>query len=162
MAAPNQADPRRTLPISGFRGLNERRIVGQDPRETSSLDNVLVKDGVVSGRGGSELYGSVSTQADDYVIGLWQYQDPTTDTGTLLRMTSDSVEKWTGSAWSDITGTALNGLSTTRPQACNVGEISTLVMVNEGLDRPRKWAGSGNTAVLGGTPPYAKACEFWK
>ncbi len=157
-----QQDYRKAASLTGFRGLNERRIIGANVAETASLDNVLVRNGEVIGRGGSSLWGSINTTANDYIIGLWQFDRSTLNTGTLIRMTSTKIAYWTGAAWTDITGTDLAGTSTTRPQACTVGEIDTFVAVNEGHDRPRKWTGSGNTATLGGTPPYAKSCEFWK
>jgi len=65
--------------------------------------------------------------------------------------------------WDDKTGTALNGVATTRPQWAISDD--KLVFTNEGLDRPRKFDGSANTANIwtGDTdPPYCKSVEFYK
>jgi len=145
--------------IAGFVGLNEKRLLNGPPQETTSLDNVKVRNGVVEGRQGSALWGDVSTTADDQIIGLWEYYRSGTAAGTLIRMTSNKLAYWSGSAWTDITGTDFTGASNGRPQAVTMGEIQTFILVNEGVDRPRKYNGTGNSAVLGGTPPYAKAIE---
>jgi hypothetical protein len=74
------------------------------------------------------------------------------------------VKVWNdgGNSWDDVTGTALTGSATTRPQYATIKELDTFVFTNEGEDRPRKYTGSGNTATLGGTPPFAKALEYWQ
>jgi hypothetical protein len=154
----------KSVPITEWRGLNERRIIGQDPRETASLDNVIVRNGVVQGRKGINEFDDItSADADTPILGLMDYYNTTDATSSLLRMTPTKVRKWNSSthAWDDITGDALTGDSTVRPQFCMVGELNTLAFTNEGQDRPRKYSGSGNTAVWGGTPPYCKAIEYY-
>lgn len=154
----------RSISIVGFGGLNERRVLGSNIKETSSLDNVHVRDGVVFGRKGINEFDNItSADADTPILGTWEYYRSTSGNGTHLRMTPTKMRVWNSgtSAWDDITGTALTGTSTTRPQACTIGEIDTFAFTNEGEDRPRKYTGSGNTAELGGTPPFAKAMEFW-
>lgn len=158
------SEQKRILPLRGFRGLDENRDWNADSRTTSSLTNVIVRNGTVTGRPGIDEFDSITTAASPAtIIGFADHYNTATATSTLLRMTSTKVEKWTGvgGSWSDITGTALNGTSTTRPDFCMVGELDYLSMCNEGLDRPRKWTGSGNTSVWGGTPPYAKCNEFY-
>jgi hypothetical protein len=74
-----------------------------------------------------------------------------------------ALEKWNdaGNTWDDITGTALTGDTNTRPVFHTMSDEGFLVFTNEGHDRPRKWTGTGNSAVLGGTPPFAKwLCPF--
>jgi len=163
MMQPQQPDPRHTTPIANWRGLNERRVIGADPRETASLDNVVVRNGTVQGRKGSALWGAVSTPAANNIIGLWQFDHSGSNAAKLVRMTATSMQYWNTTVWTDITGTALTGLANTRPQAATIGELEMFVTVNEGNDRPRKWTGSGNTAELAtSNAPYAHAVEFWK
>src|SRR5574337_383013 len=143
-------------PIVNFQGLNEWLVPGANPRQTRSLDNVLVTKGRVYGRGGSGKFRNISTaSATTPIIGLmpWVQADFTT---TGLRMTPTAVHKLnTGTdTWDDVTGTALSGVSATLPQWVN--HKGVLIFVNEGKDRPRKYTGTGNTATLGGTPPFAK------
>ena len=149
-------------PVVGWRGLNERRLVNSDPRDTSSLRNVNVRNGLVEGRKGINEWDGITATTTN-IVGLMDHYVASTQASSLLRMTSVAVHKWNSgtSAWDDITGTALNGTSTTRPQFCQVAELNYLGFTNEGGDRPRKYTGSGNTAVWGGTPPYCKAIEYY-
>lgn len=148
----------RTAPIRDFRGLDELYTFGTSPDRTSSLDNVTVRNGEVSGRKGLALWDGISTAAGNVIVGMWDFYAPATAAATFLRMTTDKMEKWNdaGNSWDDITGTALNGNSLTRPSFANLSDEGFMVFTNEGADRPRRWNGSGNTATLGGTPPYAK------
>lgn len=147
----------KTAQINVFRGLNERRILGVDPRETSSLLNVDIRDGKVIGRKGINEFDNITTAASAAIIGLWEFIRVASSSNNLVRMTRTKLENWNGSSWDDVTGTALNGLAYTRPQACTHGEDDMLCFITEGEDRPRKYTGSGTSATLGGTPPYAKA-----
>lgn len=151
--------------LRGWRGLDERLITDFGNNElTTSLDNVNVRNGFVEGRKGINEFDDITTtDADTPILGLMDHYLYTTGASSLLRMTPTKVRKWNSSthAWDDITGTALNGTSTTRPQHCMVSELNYLGFTNEGADRPRKYTGSGNTAVWGGTPPYCKAIEYY-
>ena len=152
-------------PLVGWTGLNERKIVDRAPLETSSLDNVIIRNGVVEGRKGIATWDSISSaESDTPILQLMDHYLTTSASSSLLRMTKTKVEKWNSSthAWDDITGTALTGASASlRPQFCQVAELDYLGFTNEGIDRPRKYIGSGNTSVWGGTPPYCKAMEYY-
>ena len=155
----------RTQHFSNFRGLNERLVLNSSIAETASLDNVIVRNGVVRGRKGINEWDDITTaETDTPIIGLASYYRVATQATTVLRFTPTKVKVWNdaGGTWDDVTGTALTGTATTRPQYATIGELDTFVFTNEGEDRPRKYTGSGNTAVLGGTPPHAKALEYWK
>jgi len=155
----------RTQYVNNFRGINERLVLGTSLTETTSLDNVIVRDGVVRGRFGISKFDSISTaERDTPIIGHAAFYRATTQTTSLLRFSPTKVKVWnaTTHVWDDITGTALNGVAATRPQSVNGGENDFLAFTNEGKDRPRKYTGTGNTAVLGGTPPYAKSIGYWK
>jgi len=150
--------------LTRFTGLNERKILDTEPTATTSLDNVNVRNGVVEGRKGINEWDDITTaETDTPIIGLMDHYLTSTAASSLLRMTPTKVKKWNSGthAWDDVTGTALNGTSTTRPQFCQVAELDYLGFTNEGLDRPRKYTGSGNTAVWTGTPPYCKAIEYY-
>jgi hypothetical protein len=146
-------------PINGFKGLNERRLFDTSPVETTSLNNVKVRDGVVEGRKGCNELADDATSAigTTPIIGMWPFDRSTSNSQTLIRMTRTKVEKFNGTTWDNITGTDLASLAVTRPQACTHGESDLFCFTNEGIDRPRKYTGTGTTAVLGGTPPYAKS-----
>jgi hypothetical protein len=149
-------------PVVGWRGLNQKRLANGDPRDTTSLRNVNVRNGVVEGRKGLNEWDGITATATN-IIGLMPHYSASSGASSLLRMTAAAVHKWNSgtSAWDDISGSALNGTSTTRPQHCQVAELNYLAFTNEGLDRPRKYTGSGNTAVWGGTPPYCKTLEYY-
>jgi hypothetical protein len=147
------------MTLSQFKGLNERRIIGQNPQETISLDNVDVRNGVVIGRKGTDEFDGITTvDADTPILGHFAHYEPASATVSLLRMTPTKMRKWNSvtHVWDDITGTALTGTSTTRPVLHTMSDEGFSVFTNEGNDQPRKYTGSGNTATLGGDPPYAK------
>ena len=145
-------------PITDFRGLNERMRLGSSLQETTSLDNVIVRNGHVSGRKGIALWDAISTAATNHIIGLWDFYIPASATSSLVRMQTAKFEVWNDgtNAWDDITGTALTGDTDTRPSFANLSDEGFMVFTNEGKDQPRKYTGSGNSTTLGGTPPYAK------
>lgn len=148
----------KTFSINKFQGLDERMQLGESLQLTSSLDNVIVRNGNVKGRKGIALWDSISSAATNQIVGFGEFYAPATVASSLIRMQTLAVDKWNSSshAWDDITGTALAGDTSTRPCFYTMSDEGFMVFTNEGHDRPRKYTGSGNTAVLGGTPPYAK------
>jgi len=146
--------------INQFQGYTDTMIAtaGQ-PNLTRSLSNVIVRYNKVFGRGGSAKFNSVSTVSSTTpIIGLMYFAGTNYTNTTVLRMTPSKVESITEGAgsWTDVTGTALNGSSSTRPQWTNHQSYG-LIFTDEGADLPRLWNGSGNTVTLGGGAPYAKA-----
>ena len=153
----------RSVNIDNFKGLNERKQWNVGPQFTSSMDNIICRDGELRGRKGIALWDAISTAATNQIVGFGEFYAPASATSTLLRMQTLALEKWNdaGNSWDDITGTALTGDTSTRPVFHTMSDEGFLVFTNEGHDRPRKWTGSGNSATLGGTPPYAKwLCPF--
>ena len=149
--------------IAGFQGLDERMILGSSLQKTTSLDNVIVRNGRVSGRKGIALWDAISTAATNHIIGLWDFYAPASATSSLVRMQTTKFEVWNDgtNAWDDVTGTALTGNTNTRPSFANLSDEGFMVFTNEGHDQPRKYTGSGNSTTLGGTPPYAKClCPY--
>lgn len=142
----------KTFPITEFKGLNDYGTL-PDRFHTRSLNAVETRYGRIVGVKGMNKLGSISTAASATIIGLLPFYTSSL-AGTLYRMLPTAVEQYTGSAWTDVTGTALTGISTTIPQW--VVHKDTLCFVNGGEDQIRKLTGSGNSATLGGTPPYAK------
>lgn len=143
-----------TVWIDRFAGYSDTDNPGDSPKITNSLNNVKFRLGRISGRGGMSKYGNVSTAASASIIGLANYRRAS-GTHMLTRMLTTKFEKFSGGAWSDVTGTALAGTATTRPQFTIIDD--TLIMTNEGLNRPRKFDNSGNTAdVASSAMPYSK------
>jgi hypothetical protein len=142
----------QSLSIEGFKGL-DKSMATVKPGYTRSLLNVYVRDGKVKPRWGVDYDATFSTAMSENICGLMPY----TALGgavTLLRMGASKIEKSTNAgAWSDITGTALTGAATDRPQHAMFRDA--LYWTNEGQDRPRYWAGTGNTNVIS-TAPWAK------
>ena len=148
--------------LRNFQGLNEIMVPGEDPRFTRNLDNVKIRQGKIIGRGGlDELRDITTASSTTPIIGLMSYTGSTLNT-TLVRITPTKVASLnTGTdVWDDITGTAFTAASTDRPQFTrHKGDLC--FTVEGGGTRPRKWTGTGNTAVLGGTPPFCKAIESY-
>ena len=143
-----------------FRGLNKLYRPGDSPEWTSDLVGVELRYGRILGQKGISKWNGYSTlETDTPIIGIFPYTD-NDQTTTVLYMTPTKVKKWDGATWTDITGTALTGTSAVLPQWTTIQ--NTLIFTNEGKDRPRSWSGSGNTAVVGGTPPFCKAVAGYK
>ncbi len=144
--------------VAGMKGLHDSVIPGSNPKLTPDLRNVKVRYGRVFGRGGMKKYLAISAvAANPPIIDLLNYPRSGSATNELLRMTLTKLEKLnTGtSVWDDVTGVAFSNLNTTRPQWTIIDD--TLVFTNEGIDRPRKYTGSGNSAeIASGAAPYAK------
>lgn len=82
-----------------------------------------------------------------------------------VRIGLDKIERYnsTTSAWTDITGTDLTG-STTDLVSTALPLLSgkPILCITNGKDAIRKWTATGNTAVLGGTPPIARFIQEYK
>ncbi len=146
-----------TYQIGAFQGLNDLNYAG-DGRLSRIVNNVNVRNGRITGRGGiDELNNIALVSSTTPIIGLLPYytKDLTTQ---LLRITPTKAFELTNAAdgaWVDVTGVNLLAASTDFPVGINHDE---LLLFLTGKDRARKWAGSGNdTVVLAGTPPFAKA-----
>ena len=145
----------RTGKIAQFKGLNDYLIPDSDASTTRSLNAVFTKNGRIIGAPGLKKFDNISTGASSTIIKLLPFYTSNL-TPTLYRMRPAAVDQYVPAShsWSDVTGSALTGFAYTLPQW--VVHKDTLVFTNEGEDRPRYLTGSGNSADLGGTPPYAK------
>lgn len=146
----------RSVEIRQFKGLNDYAIPDNDPSVTRSLEAVITRNGRILGVPGMDEYDHISTAASATIIKLMPFYTSNL-ASTLYRMLPTKVEQHNIAThvWDDVTGTALNGFAYNIPQF--VVHKDTLVFTNEGNDRLRKLTGSGNSAELGGTPPYCKA-----
>jgi len=72
----------------------------------------------------------------------------------------DKIYYWNGTAWADITGAAtFTGTETDIWSFTPYGEYFIFTNGKDGL---YKWGGTGNIAILGGTPPNAKYVAQFK
>ena len=152
--------------IKDIRGYSDNFNVGDPPVLTDQLNNVKVRHGTVSGRGGMTKYPTGASAAAADIIGLFNYRQA--DGGHILvRMQPTSIQWLNAGSWTDITGTALTGTVTSRPayaivdDAGGSGDAQTLLFTN-GVDLPRFWDGTGNTAsIASGTSPYSKGVFYY-
>ena len=146
----------KTFEITEFKGLNDYGTPLLSASYTRSLNAVVTQYNRLLGGLGINKLRSISTTSSAAIIGLMAFYD-TTLANTLYRMLPAALERLnTGTnAWDDATGTALTGSASTIPQ--HVVHKDFLVFVNDGEDQPRRIGASSTSAVLGGTPPYAKA-----
>ena len=79
----------------------------------------------------------------------------------LLRVSKTTLQKYNTSTlvWDTISATAFSGGDEDFFSFANVAESKFLVLTN-GVDKIRKWTGSGNNTALGGNPPLAKYCTY--
>lgn len=141
--------------LTGFKGYSDSVVPGELTTLTDNLNNVKVKHGHIYGRGGMTKWNSISAASSADIIGLFNYR-LASGTHRACRLLPTAFEEFSSGAWNVRTGTALTGTATSQPQATIIDD--TLVFVN-GVDRPRKYTGSGNTAVIASsTSPYSKGC----
>ena len=151
--------PPQTHWIQDFKGFSDKASPGASPVITNDLLNVKALHGQIRPRGGMSEYSDITSASSAEIIGLFNYP-LVSGTNQLLRMLPTKLEKLGVGSWSDVTGTALTGSATTRPQHTIIDD--TLVFTNEGEDLPRKYTGSGNSSsIAAGTSPYGKAIQAY-
>lgn len=138
--------------IDRFQGYSDAINPADSPKVTKDLNNVKFRFGRVLGRGGMSKYQSVSTASSAAIIGLFNYRKAS-GTHVLFRMLPTVIEKYSA-GWTDVTGTALNGTATTRPQYTIIDD--TLVFTSEGADRPRKITTGNSSDIAASAAPYCK------
>jgi hypothetical protein len=127
---------------------------GDNPKLSSDLLNVHCRFGRIIGRGGMTKFGAISTASSAAIIGLFDYRQAD-GSHELVRMLPTALEHYTGGVWAVVTGTALTGSATTRPQYTIIDDY--LVFTNEGEDLPRKFNASGNSAPIASSlSPYGR------
>ena len=151
--------------VKDFRGYSDNFNIGDQPILTNQLSNVKIQHGNVSPRGGLTKYPASQSAAAADIIGLFNYRQAD-GSHILVRMQPTSVQWLSAGVWTDITGTALTGTATTRPQHALIddsgsGDAITLLLTN-GIDLPRYWNGSGNTTpIASSTSPYGKGVFYY-
>lgn len=110
-------------------------------------------------RPGKTLLGGVASDSTQ-IMGFGKLE-LSTGSKFLVRASKAALEKYNTSTlvWDSIASTAFTGGDEDFFSFATVTEDDILIITN-GFDKPRKWVGSGNNAVLGGSPPYAKYCTY--
>lgn len=75
-------------------------------------------------------------------------------TAAPVLITGTTTRFYTGTSYTDSTGTALTGASTDQWQAASFNDI---YYFTNGKDQVRKWTGSGNSADIAGSPQFTRA-----
>lgn len=151
--------------VKDIKGYSDNFTVGEPPTLTDQLNNVKIKHGKVSPRGGMTKYPIGQSAAASDIIGLFNYKQAD-GSHILVRMRPTKVDALVAGVWTDITGTALTGTVATRPAHAltddsGAGDAISLIFTN-GIDLPRYWAGTGNTAsIASGTSPYGKGVFYY-
>lgn len=93
------------------------------------------------------------------IMGLGKLELPSSK--RLVRASKAKLEVLNTSAdtWDSIANTAFSGGDDDFFDFTDATESGLLIITN-GVDKIRKWTGSGNAALLGGTPPFAKYCTY--
>jgi len=125
-----------------------------DPSGASAIQNIEINRNIIRKRTGTTAIGSTLGER------VMAYNELRTGEGNYLyRFGPTSVEILDRSAltWSDVTGTALNGLTTDLYDFAYplLNGQRILTFTNE-IDSIRKLTGAANSADLGGTPPKCR------
>ena len=118
-------------------------------------ENVLCRDGVLLARPGFSPVVATAPSSSR-VMGMLYYGDHT-QTNRLVIGTRLGLHLYTGTTWSDITGTALTGGvdNQVRFTVFPLANATRLLAVND-KDAPQVYTGSGSFGALGGSPPIAR------
>lgn len=131
-----------TIPTLGQYGL----VVDQPAHELpvnafSSLANVRCRDGMIERIGGSRTYATPSMTP--YWCGF--YASASTRYAVMAGLAK--VEVWDGTTLTDITGTAPTGAIDDRWTG---GALNGVLILNNGVDKPMYWGGTGTLTALPG------------
>ena len=128
-----------------------------DNRKTPDCQNIFIDRMVLAKRCGTTVMGGVITGTQKEIMAGREFER--SGVKYIVRIGLDRIEEWndTTSAWDNITGTDLTG-TTNDPVCCAVPVLSgeRILVFTNGVDAIRKWNATGNTAVLGGSPPVCK------
>lgn len=146
-------------------GLNIRNSAQQlTDAECTQADNILFDDrGTLLKRSGITKLASAAVGTSGTLIGVGQATFVNGSTGVFTRnvLATDGTKVFylNGASWTDITGAV-----SMSPGSYTI--VQYLMMTNlaigyDGQNAPYKWSGSGNIAVLGGSPPIGNISIVW-
>ncbi len=150
-----------TEPIAkgSFRGMNTKLSeISLSPREATSLQNVNLTKETIEVREGNQIFTTtqlIESAAAKAVTGIFQCVLSSTVTAVITGGTK-IYSMTAGGVLADITGavtitdSANNFFSFAKFKNSTTADI---IIAANGVDAPIKWTGSGNVAVLGGSPP---------
>lgn len=127
--------------------------------EASDLQNInLLPTGGIQKRNGNSVFNSTAMDSGNAIHGIGYYRtSPSSDylmsiAGTKIYK-SDNLD----GTMDDITGAV--SITTGKDNIWTYAQMNNLaIFVGGGPDAPIKWNGTGNAAVLGGTPPNGAFC----
>lgn len=124
-------------------------------------ENFTVKRGLLKKRTGTTSFGS-AVKAEEIMNGR-EFIREAVKYNVMVGL--DKIQRYdTGtSAWVDITGTDLTGTTNDLvDMAVPLLSSKEILCITNGVDAIRKWTATGNTDILGGTPPVAKFIQEYK
>ena len=134
--------------------------------ESPNSQNMYVNRGILTKRNGTTNFppaGTLISGTEKEIMAGREFERE--DTKYNVRIGLDRIEKYnTGTnVWDNITGTDLTGgTSDLIDTAIPMLSGKRILCFTNGVDAIRKYTGTGNTAVLGGTPPVAKYIQEYK
>jgi hypothetical protein len=110
-------------------------------------------------RPGKTLYGSVAVGDATQIMGLGVME--LASLKYIIRASKAKLQRYntTTSLWDSIAAVDFTGGDENFFSFANIAE-SKIIAITNGYDRIRKWTGSGNNALLGGNPPFAKYMTY--
>lgn len=140
----------------GIEGLDFSKPAFLLSPSSGRVQNMRYHRGEMRKRYGKSAYGAAAISGYQ-VMGLGKFEDMSSGTQQLLRASRTDLEAYNAVAgtWASIIATAFTGGEDDFFSFANVTE-SRIVTISNGVDRIRKWNGSGNATLLGGNPPLSK------
>lgn len=123
-----------------------------DPRSSPRHKNVQVWKALIEKRRGGALYGATLAER---VLSVGSFIRESAQ--SRFRVGPTKFQGWDGSAWQNRAHAALTG-NDTHIVDWAVPELAgkKILVYTNYIDAPRKWTGTGNDALLGGSPPKCR------
>ncbi len=144
------------MPVEGVDWSKPSTFIGERsgfPQNMRFLANEICK------RPGKSLYGATAISDATQIMGLGVLELPSIK--YLIRASKAAMEVYntTTLVWDSILSTPWTGGDEDFFSFANVVE-SQLIAITNGVDKIRKWKGSGHNTVLAGSPPRAKYMTY--
>ena len=128
---------------------------------SSNVQNFEVKESLLSKRIGSSVVGAVIGGTEKEIMTARQFVRE--GVAYNVRFGLDKAEYYTGTTWSDISGTTWTAeVTDVHCTAVPLLSGKEILCITNGIDPIHKWTATGNTSELGGTPPRAKYIQEYK
>lgn len=154
-ASTNALKSRQHISVANFfGGLNEDpNYAAVDDNEFSELENMYWKGRTIASRPGTERHNATAANSGAACTGLFKFARTGGSAEDFVGIFGNKIMYDVAGTWTDITGAVT--ITAGQNNLFTGVVFKDVLIVTNGVDVPIKWTGTGNAAVLGGSPPTA-------